>query len=130
MSSYQNQRRLYALSGAFLTAVAAAVAVLLGGGLLAASVLTIQVLMIVLAGICDLVAATGGLGGWAWYRWGGLGNILLGLSLPLGFVGTSWDSIFLLVTGLGGLSLTAMGIDLVAFHGRYTKQTPLDERNQ
>jgi hypothetical protein len=130
MSSYQNQRRLYALSGAFLTAVAAAVAVLLGGGLLATSVLTVQVSMIALAGICDLVAATGGFGGWAWYRWGGLGNILLGLSLPLGFVGTAWDSIFLLVTGLGGLSLTAMGIDLVAFHGRYTQQTLLDEHNQ
>lgn len=130
MSSYQNQRRLYALSGVFLTAAAAAVTVLLGGDLLATSVLAIQVSMIVLAGICDLVAATGSFGGWAWYRWGGLGNILLGLSLPLGFVGTAWDSIFLLVTGLGGLSLTAMGIDLVAFHGRYTQQTLLDEHNQ
>jgi hypothetical protein len=130
MSSYQNQRRLYALSGVFLTAAAAAVTVLLGGDLLATSVLAIQVSMIALAGICDLVAATGSFGGWAWYRWGGLGNILLGLSLPLGFVGTAWDSIFLLVTGLGGLSLTAMGIDLVAFHGRYTNQTLLDEHNQ
>ncbi|MDB9235891.1 hypothetical protein PN419_15545 [Halorubrum ezzemoulense] len=130
MSSYQNQRRLYALSGVFLTAAAAAVTVLLGGDLLATSVLAIQVSMIALAGICDLVAATGSFGGWAWYRWGGLGNILLGLSLPLGFVGTAWDSIFLLVTGLGGLSLTAMGIDLVAFHGRYTQQTLLDEHNQ
>lgn len=130
MSSYQNQRRLYALSGVFLTAAAAAVTVLLGGDLLATSVLAIQVSMIALAGIYDLVAATGSFGGWAWYRWGGLGNILLGLSLPLGFVGTAWDSIFLLVTGLGGLSLTAMGIDLVAFHGRYTNQTLLDEHNQ
>ncbi|OYR72654.1 hypothetical protein [Halorubrum ezzemoulense] len=130
MSSYQNQRRLCALSGVFLTAAAAAVTVLLGGDLLATSVLAIQVSMIALAGICDLVAATGSFGGWAWYRWGGLGNILLGLSLPLGFVGTAWDSIFLLVTGLGGLSLTAMGIDLVAFHGRCTNQTLLDEHNQ
>jgi hypothetical protein len=130
MSSYQNQRRLYALSGTFLTAVAAAAAVLLGGGLLVTPVLTIQVSMVALAGICDLVAAIGGFGAWAWYRWGGLGNILLGLSLPLGFVGTPWDLIFLLVTGLISLYLTVMGLDLFAFHGRYTKQTPLDGHNQ
>ena len=130
MSNYQNQRRLNALLGVFLTVVTVGAAVLLGSNLLATPVLAMQVSMIALAGICDFVAATDGLGGWAWYRWSGLGNILLGLSLPLGFVGTPWDLIFLLVTGLGGLSLTAIGIDMLAFHGTYTRRTPLNQHNQ
>lgn len=116
--------------GVFLTVVAAVAAVWLGGDLLATPVLAMQVTMIALAGACDLVAATDGFGGWAWYRWSGLGNILLGLSLPMGFVGTAWDSLFVLVTGLGGLSLATMGLDMVVFHGTYTRQTPLDRHER
>lgn len=59
----------------------------------------------------------------------GLGNILLGLSLPLGFVGTELDVVLLLVAGLGGLSFAAMGLDLFVFHGRYTRQTPLNQHD-
>jgi hypothetical protein len=129
MSNDGNQRRLNALLGVFLTLIAVGATVLLGSDLLATPVLAMQVTMIALAGICDLVAATDGVGGWAWYRWSGLGNILLGLSLPLGFVGTQWDVIFLLVTGLGGLSLTAIGIDMLAFHGTYTRQMPLNQHD-
>jgi len=130
MSNYQNQRRLNALLGVFLTVVAGGAAALLGRDLLETPVVAMQVSMVALAGACDLVAATDGFGGWAWYRWSGLGNILLGPSLPLGFVGTAWDLFFLLVAGLGGLSLTVIGMDLFAFHGTYTRQTPLDQHDQ
>lgn len=124
-----NQRRLNAFLGVFLILVAAGVGVLVGNELLATPVLAMQVSMIAVAGICDLVAATDGVGGWAWYRWSGLGNILLGLSLPLGFVGTELDVVLLLVAGLGGLSFAAMGLDLFVFHGRYTRQTPLNQHD-
>jgi hypothetical protein len=130
MSSYQKERQLNALLGAFLTVVAVGAGVLLGSDLLATPMLAIQVSMIALAGICDLVAATDSFSDWAWYRWNGLGNMLLGVSLPLGLVGTSWDLVLILVTGLGGLSLAAMGIDMIAFHGTYTRQTSLNQPNQ
>jgi hypothetical protein len=130
MSDDGNQRRLNAFLGVLLTLVAVGATVLLGSELFATPVLAMQVSMIAVAGICNLVAATDGVGGWAWYRWSGLGNTLLGLSLPLGFVGTPWDLIFLLVTGLGGLSLTAIGIDMITFHGTYTRRTPLNQHNQ
>lgn len=128
MSDDRHPRRLNVLLGVFLVGLAGVVVVLFGGSLLRRPLLAGQVLLLGLAGVCDLVAATVGrpTGRLAWYRWSGLGNILLGLSLPLGFVGSGSDLFFVLVTGVGGLSLAAIGVDLLAFHGQYTRGTPLD----
>jgi hypothetical protein len=54
-----------------------------------------------------------------------LGNVLLGLSLPLGLLDSGPD-VFLVVVALGGLSLAAMGVDMLAFHGKYTRGERLD----
>lgn len=127
MSNYRNQRRLSAPFGVFLTMIAPVAVVLLGGDLLATPVLTVQILVIALAGGCDLVAATNSFGGRAWYRWSGFGGVLPGAPLPPGFVGTVWHSTFVLMTGPGGLPLPAISIDTPAFRGRYTKQMSLDQ---
>ncbi|WP_254841044.1 hypothetical protein [Natronomonas marina] len=129
MSVGRTQRRLNAALGVFLLAVAVVVVTLLGDGLLATPVLAGQVLLVALAGGCDLLAAADRPGGWAWYRWSGLGNVLLGLSLPLGVFGTAGGSLYLLLAGVGGLSLALLGVDLLVFAGRYTRGTQLDWRD-
>ena len=123
----RRNRRLSGLVGAFLLVVAAAAGVLAGSDLLATPALLVQVLLLGLAGVCDL-AATGLVGlpdGVAWYQASGLGNVLLGVSLPLGFSGTS-SLALLAVTAVGGFALAAMGIDMLAFHGKYTRGERLD----
>lgn len=129
MSNYRSQRRRSALFRVFPTVVATVAVVLLGGDPLATPVSTVQILVFALAGGCDLVAATDSFGGRAWYRWSGLGGVLPGASLPPGFVGTVCDPTFVLVTGLGGVSLPAIGIDTPAFRGTYTGQTSLDQHD-
>lgn len=114
--------------GVFLVGVGASAGVLTGGTLPGRPVLVGQVLLVGLAGVCNLVAAVDRhlTDAWAWYQWSGLGNVLLGLSLPLGFVGSADALLFLLVTGVGGLSLAAIGVDMLAFHGAYTQGTRFD----
>jgi hypothetical protein len=128
MTAHRNRRRLNGLLGVFLVGVAVGAGVLFGGNLLGRPALFSQVVLVGMAGICDLIAATdrNPPGHWAWYQWSGLGNILLGISLPLGFVGSSDALFFLLVTSVGGLSLAAIGVDMLAFHGVYTHGDRLD----
>ena len=120
-------RRLSGIVGTFLVLVVGGV-LLLGGSLVARPATVVQLALLGLAGVVDLVAAidTRLPARIAWYRWGGLGNILLGMSLPLGFVGTDNNLVFLGILGVGGLTLAAMGVDMLVFHGRYTRGKRLD----
>ena len=120
-------RRLSAIVGAFLLLVAGGTA-FLWEGVFEAPVLLGQVTMLGLAGCCDIVAATDTrlTDRWPWYRWSGLGNVLLGVALPLGAVGSDDTLVFAVVAGVGGLSLVAMGIDMLVFHGAYTRGQRLD----
>jgi len=124
----RRNRRLSAVLGVFLVAVAGGATVFLGSEFLARPVLAGQISLLGLAGVCDLVAAVDSplTARWAWYRWSGLGNVLLGVALPLGFVGGGDELFFLVVTGVGGLSLAALGVDMIAFHGRYSRGERLD----
>ncbi|AHG01125.1 hypothetical protein HALLA_17415 [Halostagnicola larsenii XH-48] len=123
----RRNRRLSGVVGAFLLLVSGGGIALLGTGGLEVSTFLVQVTLIGLAGVFDIVAATdtGLTDRWAWYRWSGAGNVLLGLSLPLGLAG-SGSLFFFLLTAVGGVSLAAMGIDMLAFHGKYTRGERLD----
>ncbi|RZH67195.1 hypothetical protein [Natrinema altunense] len=120
-------RRISAVVGVFLVLVAGAI-VVLGDGLLETPVLLVQVTLMGVAGVCDIIAATDTrlTARWAWYRWGGLGNILLGLSLPLGFAESGTGRLFVVVVAIGGLSLGLMGVDMLVYHGKYTRDERLD----
>jgi len=125
-----NERRnrlLGGVLGGFLLVVATTVVALAGADVLASPALLVQATFLGTAGVADVVAATDGrlTARWAWYRWRGLGNVLLGLSLPLAFLGGG-ETWLLAVTAVGGLSLSAMGIDLLVFAGRYTRGGQLD----
>lgn len=123
----RQNRRLSGGIGVFLLVVAGGALALLGNDALADPVLFLQLTLLGLAGVCDIVAARDSVltDRLAWYRWSGLGNVLLGLSLPLGLLDTGPD-VFLVVVALGGLSLAAMGVDMLAFHGKYTRGERLD----
>jgi hypothetical protein len=124
----RRNRQLSGVIGAFLLVIAAGALALLGGGALEEPLLVVQVTLLGLAGVCDIVAATDTAltERLAWYQWSGLGNILLGVSLPLGVVDSGGLDIFLIVVALGGFSLAAMGLDMLAFHGKYTRGERLD----
>ncbi len=124
----RRNRQLSGGIGVFLILLAGVTA-LVGPDLLSEPLLLAQATLLGLAGVFDIVAATDNwlTERWGWYQWSGLGNILLGLALPLAFVG-SGDRLFLLgVTAIGGLSLAAMGLDMAAFHGKYTRGERLDQ---
>jgi hypothetical protein len=127
----RRNRRLSGVLGVFLLIVAGGALALAGPAVLASPALLAQVTFLSAAGVADVVAATDGrlTARWAWYRWRGLGNVLLGLSLPLGFLGdgAGW---LLVVTGVGGLSLAAIGADLLVFAGRYTRGERLDRADE
>jgi len=124
----RRDRRLSAVLGVFLLVVAGSALALFSVGRLETPVVFAQAALLGAAGVCDVVAATDSqlTDRWAWYRWNGLGNVLLGLSLPLGSVGSSDGTLFLAVTGVGGLSLAAIGFDMLVFHGRYSRGARLD----
>ncbi|WP_436901293.1 hypothetical protein [Halovenus halobia] len=124
---YRRQRKLSAIVGGFLLVIVAGSVTTLGSGILSRPLIAIQLAALGLAGIFDLVSGIERLpnGPLAWYQWSGLGNLCLGLSLPLGFLGG--ETVLLAVLTLGGLSLAAIGVDMLVFHGAYTKGTPLDE---
>lgn len=128
----RRQRQLSGIVGAFLLLVAAAGIALLGGDFAGEPAFLAQVSLLGLAGLADVTAAVDSplTDRLAWYRWNGLGYILLGLSFPFGFVETGGvEGVALLVTTVaGGLSLAAMGVDLLAFHGKYTRSERLDGR--
>jgi len=117
------------VTGAFAALASTAVVAVLGIEALQRPVLLVQIVLLGSGGLAYLLGSVDSLrrGPLAWYQYNGLGSVGIGLSLPLGFVGQSGPtSVFLLVTGLGGLSLAAMGVDLLAFHGKYTRGERLD----
>lgn len=124
MGTHRNRRRLNAVLGAFLLAVAGAGAVVLRAELLSRPVLALQFGLTGLAGLCNLVAATDRLSAGQWYQWSGLGNVFLGVSLPLGVTGG--PVLFGVFASVGGLSLAAIGLDMLLFHGRYMHQEGFD----
>lgn len=123
---HRRQRKLSAIVGAFLLVIVAGSAATLGTEILSKPLIAIQLAALGLAGIFDLLSGIERLptGPVAWYQWSGLGNLCLGLSLPLGFVGG--ETILLAVLTLGGLSLAALGVDMLVFHGAYTRGNRLD----
>jgi hypothetical protein len=126
-SGFSNRRRqLSAVIGAFLVLVAVGAATALGGDILSEPLIAVQLIALALAGVCDLIAAIDRLpaGSLAWYQWSGLGNICLAVALPLAFVG---GEVFLFgLMMVGGLSLAAMGVDMLVFHGEYTRGNRLN----
>jgi|AntRauTorcE11898_2_1112593.scaffolds.fasta_scaffold07517_2 hypothetical protein len=125
----RRNRRLSGVIGAFLILLAVGVVTLVGTDLVSEPLLLAQAALLGVAGVCDIVAATDTAltERWGWYQWSGLGNILLGFALPLAFVGSGEQLFILGVTAIGGLSLAAMGLDMVAFHGKYTRGERLDQ---
>lgn len=123
----RRNRRISAVVGVFLVLIAGSIA-LLAGNLLETPVVLLQVTLLGLAGVVDVVAATGTrlTDRWAWYQWSGLGNVLLGVSLPLGFAGSGNWFLFVVVAGIGALSLGVMGVDMLVFHGKYTRGDRFD----
>jgi hypothetical protein len=119
------QRRLNGVLGVFLLVVAGVGIVLLGGELDSEPMLAVQIALLGLAGLCDVLAAVEKLPGLRWYQWSGLGNILLGFSLPLGFSGFA-SPVYVVLMLVGGLSLAALGGDMLLFHGEYTRSSRLD----
>jgi hypothetical protein len=103
---------------------------LLGADLLDDPILLAQVTLLGSGGVAYLLGSVQRLptGPLAWYQYQGLGNVLVGLSLPLGFLDSTIGNevFFLAVTAIGGLSLAAMGVDMLAFHGQYTRGERLD----
>lgn len=128
----QRNRHLTGGVGVFLLLIAGGMAALVGTSIVDSPVLLAQVGLLGVAGLCDVIGATDTplTGRFAWYRWSGLGNVLLGVSLPFGFAGTETPGglALLAVVTLGGLSLAAMGLDMLAFHGKYTRGERLDRR--
>jgi hypothetical protein len=108
-----------------LLAVAAGALVALGSGILSEPLLAVQLLALGAAGICNLLGGIERLpmGPLAWYQWSGIGNICLGVALPLGFA--SGEPVLLAVIAVGGLSLAAMAVDMLVFHGAYTRGSRL-----
>lgn len=100
------RRKLGGLFGGALVLIAVGAIALVGHPLVETPILVIQVLLLGLAGVFDIIAATDTrlTARWAWYRWSGVGHILL------------------------GLSLAAMGIDLAVFHGQYTRGQHLSRK--
>ncbi|QLG49405.1 hypothetical protein [Natrinema halophilum] len=101
--------------------------VLLGIDVMEERVLLGQSVLIGLGGAFHIVAATETrlTDRLAWYRWTGAGDVLIGCSLPIGLSGSD-SPIYVLLVGVGGLSLAGMGFDMLAFHGRYTRGERLD----
>lgn len=124
----KTKRRLSVLVGVFLLVVSGAVVAVLRGALFDRPVLAVQVGAVGIAGVLDVLAGfdTRLTERFRWYRLSGLGNIFLGISLPFGLVDTT-HTLPLLLTVLGGLSLAAMGIDMLLFDGRHVYSEPLGE---
>ncbi len=126
----RRSRQIGAVTGLFTVAVSAGVLALLGSGLFHRPVLFAQAALLGGCGVAYLLGSVDALptGPLAWYRWQGLGNVLVGSSLPLGFLGTGVanELFFFAVAAIGGLSLAAMGVDMLAFHGKYTRGERLD----
>jgi hypothetical protein len=123
----RRERRLAGGIGLFLVLVATG-GFLLGDALHAAPRTAVQLGLLWLAGACDVVAALRSplTDRVPWYRWSGVANVLLGLSLPLGFLGPGEDPLLAALVGLGGLSLAALGVDLALFRGRHTRGEAVD----
>ncbi len=124
-------RQIGTVAGVFAVLVSLGVTALVGSAMVQHPVLLAQVGLLGAGGIAHLLGGLDSVrtGPLTWYQWQGVGNICIGLSLPLGFVGQSSTYLLVLfVTALGGVSLAAMGVDLLAFHGRYTREERLNAR--
>lgn len=119
MNDNRNRRWLNAGLGVFLLAVVGIGVIFLRGRLLSEPIIAVQIGLLGVASLCNIAAATDRLSttNWGWYRWSGLGNVCLGASLPAAFVGD--EPILLAVIGVGALSLVAIGLDMLLFHGEY-----------
>jgi hypothetical protein len=127
MVSHPSRRTSAVLGRVFLVVVAGAIGSL-GGEVLDSPVLAGQVTLLGAAGLCDIVAGRENslTEQFAWYRWSGLGNVFLGLTLPLGFLGFDAGLVLSCALALGGLSLVLMGADMLVFDGRYLRGEPFD----
>lgn len=123
----RRNRQISAVVGTFLVLIAVGTGVLVSN-LLETPMLLGQVIVFGLAGIFDIVAATDTrlTDRWGWYQWSGLGNVLLGLALPLAFAGSDGKLLLVVVTAVGGLSLVLPGVDMLVYHGQYTREERLD----
>lgn len=115
--------------GLFLLVIASVGVSVMTESLLSEPRLAAQIGLTGLAGLCNVAAATERLmtGDWQWYRWVGLGNLSLGCSLPLAFLDN--EPVLLAVIGIGGVSLVALGVDMLLFHGEYMHGTSLDHNS-
>jgi uncharacterized membrane protein HdeD (DUF308 family) len=120
----RTHRRLSGVVGVFLLALTGGLLALFGFGFRHETATTLQVTFLMLAGVLDVVAAVDSpvTERIAWYRLNGLASVLLGLALPLGYVDAirSGEDLFLLVVlAVGGITIVAMGVDMLAFAGRH-----------
>jgi hypothetical protein len=122
------QRRLSVAVGAFLLIVAVAVVAVARTDLLDSPLLAFQVGTLAAAGVLSVLAGfeTRITERVAWYRLSGLGYVFLGLSLPFGSVGTT-ETLPVLLTVLGSLSIAGIGIDMLLFDGRHVYSKGLGE---
>ena len=125
------ERRLSGVVGVFLLVLVGGFVAVFGGGVPSHPVVLGQMVLLVVAGLLDVVAGFGpaSVGPVAWYRLTGFANVLLGVSIPLGILeagGGPGGLLFLILVSIGGLSLVAMGLDVAVFHGRYTRGERLD----
>lgn len=124
----KTQQRLSLVVGAFLLSVSVGVVALTRGAFFENPFLAVQTAMIAAAGVFDIAAGfeTRITKRVAWYKLSGLGNVLLGFSLPFGSVGTT-EPLPLVLTVLGGTGIGVMGLDMLLFDGRHFYSDSLSE---
>jgi len=127
-----HRRLCGALGVALLLLVGAAVS-LAGTALIRVPATATQVALLGVAGLLDLVAAfenpvTTRVD---WFRLGGVANVALGATLPvgvLGWGGGAEGALLLVVMAVGRCSIAAVGIDLAAYAGSHVYERPLGGR--
>lgn len=125
----RTHRRLSGVIGVCLLLFVGLVLLLFGTVGLDSTATVTQLLALVVAALLYLAATVAPLTPLSWYRVHGLGHVVLGVALPLGFVETLGRGGLglVLLSGLAGLVIALLGVDMLVFAGRYTYAAALEE---